>query len=122
MPSNGKIWTARRPWLEALRQGTEALQNSAVLLGDMEEIKSKIEKYQSNKKSSMYPEVEASTAAVAECYRCVSQILHSTILSTMSIRNKDTPLNCWLGAHRFKSSVEGLEVGNYFIFGHAPHN
>ena len=71
------------------------VKNSAVLLGDMEEIKSKIEMYQSNKKSSMYPEVEASTAAVAECYRCVSHLIYSIILSTMGRRNKRTPLN-WL--------------------------
>lgn len=47
------------------------IRNSAALLGDLEEIKSKIEKYQSNKKSSEYPEVEASGSAVAECYKYV---------------------------------------------------
>jgi len=44
------------------------VKNSAVLLGDMEETKSKIEMY----------------------------------LSTMSRRNKRTPLNCWLEVRRFK--------------------
>lgn len=47
------------------------VRNSAALLGDLEEVRAKIEKYQANKKTAEYPEVEASGAAVAECYRCV---------------------------------------------------
>ena len=48
------------------------IRNSVALLGDVEEIRSKIEMYHSTKKISEYPEVEASSAAVAECYRYAS--------------------------------------------------
>ena len=48
------------------------IRHSVALLGDVEEIRSKIEKYHSTKKISEYPEVEASSAAVAECYRYAS--------------------------------------------------
>ncbi|KAF9532436.1 P-loop containing nucleoside triphosphate hydrolase protein [Crepidotus variabilis] len=73
--------------------GVGDIRNSAALLGDLEEIKSKVEKYHSNKKSSEYPEVQDSGAAVAECYK----------------KNKDTPLNCWSEVTKFKSAVDGLE-------------
>ncbi|KAF8964128.1 hypothetical protein BDZ97DRAFT_1919356 [Flammula alnicola] len=69
------------------------VRNSAALLGDLEEIRAKIEKYQSNKKSPEYPEVEASSAAVAECYK----------------KSKGTPLDCWSEVTSFKASVDRLE-------------
>ncbi|KAJ3501295.1 hypothetical protein NLJ89_g9401 [Agrocybe chaxingu] len=72
---------------------TGDVRNSAALLGDLEEVRAKIEKYQVNKKSAEYPEVEASGAAVSECYK----------------KNKDTPLNCWPEVTRFKASVDKLE-------------
>ncbi|CAA7270169.1 unnamed protein product [Cyclocybe aegerita] len=72
---------------------TGDVRNSAALLGDLEEVRAKIEKYQVNKKSAEYPEVEASGAAVSECYR----------------KNNDTPLNCWPEVTRFRASVDKLE-------------
>lgn len=47
------------------------VRNSAALMGDLEEIRTKIEKYSSNKKLPEYPEVEARGVAVAECYKYV---------------------------------------------------
>lgn len=47
------------------------IKNSVSLLGDLEEIRTKIEKYQSNRRAPEFPEVEASGFAVAECYKYV---------------------------------------------------
>ncbi|KAF8197383.1 hypothetical protein BJ912DRAFT_953270 [Pholiota molesta] len=73
--------------------GAGRVRNSAALLGDLEEVRAKIEKYQVNKRTAEYPEVEASGAAVTECYR----------------KNKDRPLDCWPEVTKFKTSVERLE-------------
>jgi altered-inheritance-of-mitochondria protein 13 len=69
------------------------VRNSAALMGDLEDIRAKIEKYSSNKKLPEYPEVEARGAAVAECYK----------------KNKNTPLECWAEVSKFKASVDHLE-------------
>ncbi|KAF8163051.1 hypothetical protein B0H34DRAFT_693927 [Crassisporium funariophilum] len=69
------------------------VRSSPVLLGDLEEIRTKIEKYQSRRKSSEFPEVEAGGEAVLECYK----------------RNKSTPLDCWSAVRNFKKSVDRLE-------------
>lgn len=45
------------------------VRNSAALLGDLEEVRTKIEKYHTNRNSSEFPEVQASSAALVECYR-----------------------------------------------------
>jgi len=69
------------------------VRNSAALLGDLDEVRVKIEKYQSNKKIPEYPEVEQSGNAVAECYK----------------KNKGAPLDCWPEVTKFKASVDRLE-------------
>ena len=45
------------------------VKNSAALLGDLEEVRTKIEKYQANRKPSEFPEVESSSTILMECYR-----------------------------------------------------
>lgn len=45
------------------------VKNSAALLGDLEEVRMKIEKYHANRTTSGFPEVEASSVALVECYR-----------------------------------------------------
>ena len=47
------------------------IKNSVSLLGDLEEIRTKIEKYQSNRRAPEFPGVEESGVAVAECYKYV---------------------------------------------------
>ena len=93
--------------------GTQAgdVRNSAALLGDLEEVRAKIEKYQSNKKIPEYPEVEQSGSAVAECYKCVCRVPSSSLCSySLSYRkNKSTPLDCWPEVTKFKASVDRLE-------------
>lgn len=48
-----------------------SVKNSAVLLGDLEDIRSKIERHQSSKTAPEFPEVEAHGKAVADCYKWV---------------------------------------------------
>jgi altered-inheritance-of-mitochondria protein 13 len=45
------------------------VKNSAALLGDLEEVRMKIEKYHANRNTAEFPQVEASSAALVECYR-----------------------------------------------------
>lgn len=45
------------------------VKNSVALLGDLEEVRTKIEKYHANRDTSGFPEVEASSVALSECYR-----------------------------------------------------
>lgn len=95
------------------------IRNSAALLGDMEEIRSKIDKYHSTKKMSDYPEVEASSAALAECYRRVFFLHHFSTAIHFYVtprKNKDTPLNCWLEVNKFKNAVERLEQVSSAMF------
>jgi len=69
------------------------IKNSVSLLGDLEEIRTKIEKHQLNRRAPEFPEVEASGFAVAECYK----------------KNKVSPLQCWPEVTRFRASVDRLE-------------
>jgi altered-inheritance-of-mitochondria protein 13 len=45
------------------------VKNSASLLGDLEEVRSKIEKYHASRNTAEFPEVDTSSAALVECYR-----------------------------------------------------
>jgi len=69
------------------------IKTSVSLLGDLEEIRINIEKYQSNRRVPEFPEVEESGFEVAECYK----------------KNKDSPLQCWSEVTQFKASVNRLE-------------
>jgi altered-inheritance-of-mitochondria protein 13 len=46
------------------------LRSSTALLGDLEEMRSKIDKYNSRRDFSTFPEVKTTGEAVVECYRC----------------------------------------------------
>jgi len=64
--------------------------NSSILRGDMDEMRVRIDKYASRRKSV---EVEAVGDAVVECYK----------------NNKETPLVCQSQVRDFKASVERME-------------
>ncbi|KAL0063659.1 hypothetical protein AAF712_009351 [Marasmius tenuissimus] len=74
-----------------------AVKSSAALFGDLEEIRSKIERFQTRRSLQDYPEVKSYQEAVLECYRS-----HPT-----------TALDCWREVGKFKESVRALEQG-YF--------
>lgn len=98
------------------------VRNSAALIGDLEEIRAKIEKYSSNKKLPEYPEVEARGAAVAECYRYVrtADNFGVDILILVFRQNKNTPLECWAEVTKFKAAVDHLEEVRILIFRYMP--
>jgi len=64
--------------------------SSSILLGDMDEIRVRLEKYNSRRKDV---QVGAESDAVIECYK----------------NNRATPLECWSQVHNFKASVERVE-------------
>jgi len=112
--------------LEGDRASFGNVKNSAALLGDLEEVRIKIEKYHANRNTSEFPEVDASSAALVECYRLIYTYFFSLSFSTLICRkNKTTPLNCWSEVGKFKSAVEKLEqvrmIGNRVLLILIPH-
>lgn len=45
------------------------VRNSAVLLGDLEELRTKVERFQSRRALSEFPAVQAASEAVVSCYK-----------------------------------------------------
>ncbi|ESK88783.1 duf1690 domain-containing protein [Moniliophthora roreri MCA 2997] len=73
--------------------GAGTVKSSPALFGDLEEIRSKIDRFQSRKDLKDYPEVKAYQEAVLSCYKS-----HPT-----------TTLNCWREVNKFRDSVRTLE-------------
>ncbi|RDB21549.1 MICOS complex subunit mic19 [Hypsizygus marmoreus] len=69
------------------------IPSSTALMGDLEEIRSKVDKYQARRDLSEYPEVKAAGEAVISCYKA----------------NLTTPLECWQEVTKFKESVAQVE-------------
>lgn len=87
------------------------VKSSASLLGDLEEIRSKVDKYQKKQELSDHPDVKASGEAVVSCYRYVF-LSPFTIDTTHFISHRNhptTPLDCWREVNAFKTSVADLE-------------
>lgn len=51
--------------------GVGSVKSSAALLGDLEETRSKIDRFQSRKSLADYPELKAGQEALVSCYKCV---------------------------------------------------
>ncbi|TFK42843.1 hypothetical protein BDQ12DRAFT_676882 [Crucibulum laeve] len=77
------------------RDGGEVgdIKSSAALSGDLEEIRGKIDKYQSRRALDEHPDIKRNGETVVDCYK----------------NNKSTPLNCWHEVSKFKASVTQLE-------------
>ncbi|KAF8892681.1 hypothetical protein BD779DRAFT_1510328 [Infundibulicybe gibba] len=75
--------------------GSEAgdVKTSAALLGDLEEIRSKVDRFNARKSLDAFPEVKASGEAVISCYK----------------NNPSTPLDCWHEVTNFKAMVAKVE-------------
>lgn len=56
--------------LEGEDGGTGSIKSSASLMGDLEEIRSKVDKYQAKRDLSEFPDVKESGEAVMLCYKC----------------------------------------------------
>ncbi|KAF9466432.1 hypothetical protein BDZ94DRAFT_1158196 [Collybia nuda] len=78
---------------ESEGDGIGSVKSSVALLGDLEEVRSKVDRYQARRELEQFPEVKVSGEAVVECYK----------------NNMNTPLDCWREVENFKTSVAGVE-------------
>jgi altered-inheritance-of-mitochondria protein 13 len=87
------------------------VKNSTVLLGDLEEIRQKVERYRERASLTDHLSVKEAREAVASCYQCVPPPpLEPESLSHRPCRaNPTTTLNCWSEVAAFRSSVSELE-------------
>ncbi|OAX40813.1 hypothetical protein K503DRAFT_572772 [Rhizopogon vinicolor AM-OR11-026] len=76
---------------EEVAQGD--IKNSTTLLGDLEEIRNKVDRFQARRQLSDYPAVKQSGETVVLCYK----------------QNPTTPLDCWQEVGEFKASVAQAE-------------
>jgi altered-inheritance-of-mitochondria protein 13 len=76
---------------ESERGGSfEGLRSSTALLVDLEEMRSKIDRYNTQRDFSKFPDVKTTGEAVVECYRCF--FARFTIpLSDSSLLDKTKP-------------------------------
>ncbi|KAF5391845.1 hypothetical protein D9757_001622 [Collybiopsis confluens] len=73
--------------------GAGSVKSSAALLGDLEEIRVKIDRFQTRKSLVNYPELKASQDALISCYKS----------------HLNSSLQCWKEVANFKASVSQLE-------------
>ncbi|KAG6861897.1 hypothetical protein C0995_010603 [Termitomyces sp. Mi166 len=78
-------------------EGTGRIPSSIELMGDLEEIRSKVDKYQSRKDLTEFSEVKSSAEAVVSCYRA----------------HPSTSLDCWKEVAQFKDSVARVEQQHF---------
>jgi len=64
-----------------------------VLLGDLEEVRQKVDRYRVRASLAELPEIKEAREAVASCYRT----------------NSTTTLNCWSEVATFRTAVAKLE-------------
>ncbi|KAG2066132.1 hypothetical protein BDR04DRAFT_1107248 [Suillus decipiens] len=69
------------------------VKNSMTLMGDLEEIRTKVDRFQARRRLSDYPAVKDSGEAVVLCYR----------------QNPTAPLDCWREVREFNASVAQAE-------------
>lgn len=99
------------------RAGAGSVKSSAALLGDLEEIRSKIDRFQIRKSLASYPGLKASQDALVSCYKYVviSMWAIMVINITFSKRSHATSsLDCWMEVVNFKNSVAQLEKVSVF--------
>ncbi|EKM55821.1 uncharacterized protein PHACADRAFT_256713 [Phanerochaete carnosa HHB-10118-sp] len=72
---------------------TGRVRSSAALMGDLEELRQKVERFQTRRALHEFPEVQAKSEAVISCYKS-----HPT-----------TTLDCWREVNEFKNSVAKVE-------------
>ncbi|KAG6813102.1 hypothetical protein H0H92_013956 [Tricholoma furcatifolium] len=52
-------------------EGIGPIPSSAELMGDLEDIRSKVDRYQSRRNLTEFPDVKSAGEAVVACYRCI---------------------------------------------------
>ncbi|KAG5643905.1 hypothetical protein DXG03_009476 [Asterophora parasitica] len=73
--------------------GSGRIPSSTELMGDLEEIRSKVDRYQARRDLREFPEVKSTGEAVVSCYQ----------------NHPTTPLDCWREVNAFKESVAQVE-------------
>jgi altered-inheritance-of-mitochondria protein 13 len=66
------------------------VKNSTALLGDLEVVRQKVDRYRTRASLSEHPEVKQASEAVASCYQCVSIYFHvmSTRVTSPKVRTQ----------------------------------
>ncbi|KAH7921482.1 hypothetical protein BV22DRAFT_1072217 [Leucogyrophana mollusca] len=72
----------------------DKVMSSTALLGDLEEIRTKVDRFQTRQQLSDFPSVKESGEAVVSCYKS----------------HLKTPLDCWREVSEFKASVAHAET------------
>lgn len=95
------------------------IKNSTVLLGDLEEVRQKVEKYRERANLTDHLGVKKAREAVASCYQYVSSYLPIPRPDLLPFppphpphpyrANPTTTLNCWSEVAAFRSAVGELE-------------
>jgi altered-inheritance-of-mitochondria protein 13 len=73
---------------EGGEEGAGNVRSSAALMGDLEEVRSKVEKYQARRELTEFPEVKRNGEAVVECYKCVPPLSLCGVLRLMRLFQK----------------------------------
>lgn len=89
--------------------GVGSVKSSAALAGDLEEIRSKIERFQSRKSLADYPELKADQDALVTCFKCVAFSCNFIDLTQSFRSNLKSSLECWKEVANFRHSVAQLE-------------
>lgn len=86
------------------------VKSSATLIGDLEDLQHKVDRYQKRRDDSDVSEVQTRSQAVVDCYRCVLLYIHNTrVMMCFHSSNPSTPLDCWKEVSGFKLSVAKVE-------------
>ncbi|THH27632.1 hypothetical protein EUX98_g6555 [Antrodiella citrinella] len=78
-------------------QAAGGVKSSAAMIGDLEDLKHKVDRYQKRRDDSSVSDLQAKSLAVVNCYRS----------------NTTTSLDCWKEVNNFKLSV--VEVEQHYV-------
>lgn len=90
---------------------TGSLKSSTSLLGDLEDVRQKVERFHKRKDLEESPLLREKGEAVVLCYQSVDFVPHTSFIDpTIGDRsNPTTPLDCWRAVGEFKAAVSKVE-------------
>lgn len=80
-----------------------SVKSSAALMGDLEELRQKVEKYHTRRSSEELSDVRAKGEQVVSCYKCVAQVPSSCLLANLHFEGRIPPPR-WTAGKRLRSS------------------
>lgn len=89
-----------------------SVRSSTVLMGDLEELRQKVERFQTRRALSEFPEVQAKSEAVVSCYKYVPVVSRVSVPQNVDVNYRSHPttsLDCWREVHEFKNAVASVE-------------